>query len=59
MELKRKRSFSWEEVDKYVVYAQEHNQKTIATIWPHANWEQKSCKRKKLEVHLKNFKIFK
>ena len=39
--------FSWEEVDKYVVYAQEHNQKTIATIWPHANWEQKSCKRKK------------
>ena len=39
--------FSWEEVDKYVVYAQDHNQKTIATIWPHANWEQKSCKRKK------------
>ena len=24
--------FSWEEVDKYVVYAQEHNQKTLATI---------------------------
>ena len=39
--------FSWEETDKYVVYAQEHNQKTLATIWPHANWEQKSCKRKK------------
>ncbi len=39
--------FSWEAADKYVVYAQEHNQKTIATIWPHANWEQKSCKRKK------------
>ena len=39
--------FSWEEVDKYVVYAQEHNQETIATIWPHANWEQKTCKRKK------------
>ena len=39
--------FSWEEADKYVVYAQEHNQKTLATIWPHANWEQKSCKRKK------------
>ena len=39
--------FSWGEVDKYVIYAQEHNQKTIATIWPHANWEQKSCKRKK------------
>ena len=39
--------FSWEAADKYIVYAQEHNQKTIATIWPHANWEQKSCKRKK------------
>ena len=39
--------FSWEETDKYVVYAQEHNQKIIATIWPHANWEQNSCKRKK------------
>ena len=39
--------FSWEETDKYVVYAQEHNQKIIATIWPHANWEQKTCKRKR------------
>ena len=39
--------FSWEQTDKYVVYAQEHNQKTLATIWPHANWEQKSCKRRK------------
>ena len=39
--------FSWEAADKYIVYAQEHNQKTIATIWPHSNWEQISCKRKK------------
>ncbi len=39
--------FSWEEADKYVSYAQDHNQKTLATIWPHANWEQKLCKRKK------------
>ena len=39
--------FSWEETDKYVTYAQKHNQKTLATIWPHANWEQKSCKRRK------------
>ena len=39
--------FSWEETDKYVSYAQDHNQKTLATIWPHANWEQKSCNRKK------------
>ncbi|MDA8918414.1 hypothetical protein N9I08_01575 [Candidatus Pelagibacter sp.] len=39
--------FSWEESDKYVLYAQKHNQKIIATIWPHANWEQKICKRKK------------
>ncbi len=39
--------FSWDKVDKYVTYAQNHNQKTIATIWPYSNWEQKSCKRKK------------
>ena len=44
---KEKGKFSWEEADKYVVYAQEHNQTILATIWPHANWEQKSCKRKK------------
>ena len=39
--------FFWEESDKNVLYAQEHNQIIIATIWPYANWEQKSCKRKK------------
>ena len=39
--------FSWEDADKYVVYAQEHNQTTLATIWPYSNWDQKSCKRKK------------
>ena len=44
---KEKGNFTWEEADKYVVYAQEHNQTILATIWPHANWEQKSCKRKK------------
>ena len=32
--------FSWLESDKYVLYAQEHNQKIIATIWPYANWEK-------------------
>ena len=42
-----KGKFNWKEADKYVVYAQEHNQIILATIWPHANWEQKSCKRKK------------
>ena len=44
---KEKGNFFWEETDKYVVYAQENNQTILATIWPHANWEQKSCKRKK------------
>jgi len=44
---KEKGVFSWEETDKYVTYAQDHSQKTLATIWPHANWEQKSCNRKK------------
>jgi len=44
---KEKGNFTWDNVDKYVVYSQEHNQTILATIWPHANWEQKSCKRKK------------
>ena len=44
---KVKGEFNWEETDQYVVYAQENNQTILATIWPHANWEQKSCKRKK------------
>ncbi len=42
-----KGKFSWEDVDQNVLYAQEHNQTILATIWPHADWEQKSCKRKK------------
>ena len=40
-------NFSWQEADEYVVYAQDHNQTILATIWPYANWEQKTCKRKK------------
>ena len=42
-----KGKFSWEDVDQNVLYAQKHNQTILATIWPHADWEQKSCKRKK------------
>ena len=44
---KEKGIFSWDKADEYVTYAQNRNQTTIATIWPFANWEQKSCKRKK------------
>ena len=44
---KEKGIFSWDKADEYVIYAQNHNQTTIATIWPYSNWEQKSCKRKK------------
>ena len=44
---KKQGEFSWQEADEYVVYAQNHNQIIIATIWPYSNWEQKSCKRKK------------
>ena len=40
-------NFRWDRADEYVIYAQDHNQKIIATIWPYANWEQVSCKRKK------------
>ena len=52
---KEKGKFSWEETDKYVIYAQDHNQTILATIWPHANWEQKSCKRKKARSPFRNF----
>ena len=44
---KEQGSFYWEETDAQAIYSQEHEQTIIATIWPHANWEQKSCKRKK------------
>ncbi len=44
---KEKGIFYWDKADEYVTYAQNHNQTTIATIWPYSNWEQKSCKRKK------------
>ena len=44
---KEKGIFIWDQADKYVTYAQNHNQTTIATIWPYSNWEQKSCKRKR------------
>ena len=44
---KEKGIFLWDQADKYVTYAQNHNQTTIATIWPYSNWEQKSCKRKR------------
>ncbi len=43
----KKGNFFWDDVDQYVVYAQEHNQTILATIWPHTDWDQKSCKRKK------------
>ena len=43
----KKGKYKWRDADEYVVYAQDHNQTIIATIWPHANWDQKSCKRKK------------
>ena len=53
MELKKnKEFFSWEETDKYVSYAQDHNQKTLATIWPHANWEKNLVKEEKQTAHL-------
>jgi hypothetical protein len=45
----KKGDFFWEDVDQHVVYAQENNQTILATIWPYANWDQKSCKRKKVK----------
>lgn len=39
--------FNWDEADNVKRYSQEHKQEILATIWPYANWDQKSCKRKK------------
>ena len=39
--------FNWDEADNIKKYSQEHDQEILATIWPYANWDQKSCKRKK------------
>ena len=44
---KKRGEYNWHDADEYAVYAQDHNQTIIATIWPYANWDQKSCKRKK------------
>ena len=41
--------FFWKDADKYVNYAQDHNQTIIATIWPYTKWDQKSCGRKKMK----------
>ncbi len=39
--------FFWEDADEYVRYSEKHNQNIVATIWPYATWDQKTCKRKK------------
>jgi len=39
--------FFWNDADEYVKYAQKHNQKILATIWPYAKWDQKTCNKKK------------
>jgi len=43
----KKGQFNWDEADKIKKYSQDHNQLILATIWPYANWDQKSCKRKR------------
>ena len=40
-------NFYWNDADQYVNYAQDHNQRIIATIWPYAKWDQKTCNKKK------------
>jgi len=40
-------NFYWKDADQYVQYAQDHNQTMIATIWPYAKWDQKTCNKKK------------
>ena len=42
-----KGNFVWDETDKHMKYSQERNQKILATIWPYAEWDQKTCNKKK------------
>ena len=44
---KEKGIFNWNQADKIKKYSQEHNQSILATIWPYADWDQKTCKRRK------------
>ena len=43
----KENDFFWKDADQYVNYAQDHNQRIIATIWPYAKWDQKTCNKKK------------
>jgi len=47
-----KGNFVWDETDKHMKYSQERNQKILATIWPYATWDQKTCNKKKRDVLL-------
>jgi len=40
-------NFIWEDTDEYIKYAQKYNQKILATIWPYAKWDQKTCNKNK------------
>ena len=39
--------YYWNDADQQVIYAQKHNQKILATVWPYAKWDQKTCNKKK------------
>ena len=43
----KENDFFWKDADQYVNYAQNHNQRILATIWPYAKWDQKTCNKKK------------
>ena len=43
----KENDFFWKDADQYVNYAQDHNQRILATIWPYAKWDQKTCNKKK------------
>lgn len=45
-----KDKFDFEETDKWVKEAQKNNVAILATIWPYADWDQKTCRAKECEV---------
>lgn len=43
---KKKGEYDWSETDDYVIKSQSYEVAIMATIWPYADWDQKTCHSK-------------
>lgn len=51
---KEKENFNFDDVDNWAEEAQNNNVATLATIWPYADWDQKTCHDVKCEVSIED-----